>query len=187
MVVVGGFGAVGVVVVGNLGAVGVGVLVGVLIGVNAPTTAFTPEFTSEPAIAAEAASVATSANLLPVDVPLELLDVLFVMGANAAVPDPGEVIEFAGAVGAITDVVSPDDGTVVGAVDVWSLGDETTLVKLRLGFKYSVFRFFCKFAMSAIFFFQTVSGNSVCFVCFFTAVKAPTGAVGMFVVGKVIG
>jgi hypothetical protein len=164
---VGGLGATGV--VGLAGATGV---VGFFTGVNAPTI----DVIALPASAAVAASVAALVTALLVEEPLDVLG-LVAAGVSVAVPDPADVIGVAGEVGATTDVmgfvavevvgvVPVGAGVVVvpvGAVGVGEVdppetgidGLEITLVRLRLGFKYSVFRFFCKFAMSAIFFFRS--------------------------------
>ena len=181
---VGGLGATGVVgVVGFAGVTGVAGFAGVtgvagfFTGVNAPTT----DVMALPASAAAAASVAAFVIASLFDEPLDVLGLAVeVGGVSVAVPDPADVIGVAGAAGATTDVmgfvvvsvvgvVTVGAGVVVvpvgvvGAVGVGEVdppetgidGFEITLVRLRLGFKYSVFRFFCKFAMSAIFFFRS--------------------------------
>lgn len=157
---VGDFGVTGV-----AGFAGVTGVAGFFTGVNAPTI----DVMALPASAAAAASVAALVTALPVDEPVDVLGLAVeVGGVSVAVPDPADVIGVAGADGATTDVIGFVVVSVVGVVTVGAVGVgevvppetgidgfEITLVRLRLGFKYSVFRFFCKFAMSAIFFFRS--------------------------------
>jgi hypothetical protein len=166
---VGDFGVTGV-----AGFAGVTGVAGFFTGVNAPTT----DVMALPASAAAAASVAAFVIASLFDEPVDVLGLAVeVGGVSVAVPDPADVIGVAGAAGATTDVMGFVVASVVGVVTVGAGvvvapvgfvgagevdppvtgidGFEITLVRLRLGFKYSVFRFFCKFAMSAIFFFRS--------------------------------